>query len=58
MRNNKFHGTGKMTYTDGTSHSGDWFKGKKHGMGTLRTNCGISKIGIWENGKRVSWLDN
>ena len=48
------HGEKEITYPDGGSYEGSFYKGKKHGKGVATTSKGVVKDGIWENNKLVS----
>ncbi|MCW5210304.1 hypothetical protein VU03_00860 [Desulfobulbus sp. N3] len=53
MKEDQFHGTGVMFYTNGDKYSGSWSNGKRHGKGTYTFKDGTTYKGIWENGKRI-----
>ena len=43
-----FHGTGKMTYEDGSVYQGEWRDGKKRGKGTMTYADGDVYEGKWD----------
>jgi len=50
MKNNKFHGKGRFTYSSGMYYEGDWVNGYEHGQGTLEKSV-IKYSGTWQNGE-------
>ncbi len=47
VREQLFHGVGKMTYTNGAIYEGDWRDGHRDGIGTLTDEDGSSYRGSW-----------
>jgi len=50
MKNQKFHGQGRLTYANGSYYDGEWVNGIQHGTGIFE-HPGSSKYeGTWING--------
>jgi hypothetical protein len=49
--NDKKHGQGVYTWSDGKKYDGPWLNGKQHGTGKQIIN-GKQRLGKWINGKR------
>jgi hypothetical protein len=52
FRNDRCHGTGTKTWTDGTQYAGSWNNGLKHGGGKLLSADGRKYDGQWSEGQR------
>jgi hypothetical protein len=49
----RVHGIGRKTLTDGGFYYGEWKKGLMHGQGIFQFTTGIRYEGIWENDKFI-----
>lgn len=55
---NKPHGKGKYTYTDGSTYDGYWVNGVKHGSGTQCDANGNVVRGFWYEGELLHIFSN
>jgi len=51
--NDKNHGQGTITYSNGNKYVGEWKKGNMHGQGTITTADGTVIKGIFKNDELV-----
>ena len=51
-KDNKIHGQGKMTYSNGDIYEGEWKDNKIHGRGRLTLTNGEIYEGKWKNNIR------
>jgi len=54
FKNEKMHGSGKITWTSGANYSGQWREGKRNGKGKMNYADGSSFNGTWLNDTPVS----
>lgn len=57
-KNDKKHGYGTYTWTDGRKYIGEWVNSKRHGRGKIVSQDGSEREGMWEEDRRVKWLDD
>jgi hypothetical protein len=58
VNDNKPHGIGKMTYSDGAVHDGSWKDGERHGQGTYNDANGDMYEGMWWGTDEQYFLGN
>ncbi|MDE6060644.1 MAG: hypothetical protein K2G31_04165, partial [Clostridia bacterium] len=51
-KNNKPHGHGVMTFSDGSKYDGEWRDALMHGHGAMTWRDGTKYNGEWRDGKR------
>ena len=51
VKNNKLHGRGTYTYSNGDVYEGEWKNGLKDGWGTLKCKTGDTKFVKWKENK-------
>ena len=47
----KKHGKGIFTWSNGKRYEGQWSEGKQHGIGVMINKEGVSRESEWRNGK-------
>jgi hypothetical protein len=50
------HGYGRLTFTNGHTHTGYWRRGRRHGPGRLQYPDGSMAEGEWREGRRHGWF--
>ena len=50
-KDDKRHGQGTLTFSDGSKYVGEWKDGKEHGHGTHTFPDGSNYVGEWKDGK-------
>ena len=50
-KDDKRHGQGTLTFSDGSKYVGEWKDGKEHGHGTHTFLDGSMYVGEWKDGK-------
>ena len=56
-KDGKYHGQGRLRYSNGDEYDGEWKDGKYHGQGRLETENSDIYIGEWKTGKKHGYIN-
>jgi len=51
-KDDKRHGQGTLTFSDGSNYVGEWKDGKYNGQGTYTLTDGSNYVGEWKDGEK------